>query len=429
MKGQHLRLARLMAAAVLLIAAGCTQPGNDSRFETGAGLSLHTPDTAKATKDLQDYYRALCAQANPLSGSETDPVVQCGSLNVMVRAGFNDIDLRCDRYLAWIDRKRIEASTFKTGLAATNTLLTGVITGGADTLRYIAQVFGFATTIYDSYNNALLMGLEGSTIKKLVYERRRAYRKEFTQINYTNYADATYALRGYLRICTPQTIMLSANDYALAGISGVPVATPAAIARQEREVLQPTKPEAPANRVPTTRAPRDPCPACATVFASPYDKSREPRHVREVQERLCVGTVADRPDSTALAKLRVYDMTNPISKPADGLITSRTEFSALESNGCRPGERANEGYRSVFERKKFTEGSVTDIVANMNAVLEKNSKPQIPAGSGPASSEFRNAIVEIRGIFGDDFNDTFLTEQEEFTAALENEIILELRRP
>ena len=400
---------------------GCASTNQERYFTTGAGLDLHTSQTAAATKDLQDYYRALCQQANPL-GSVTAETYACGTISELVKTGFNDIDLRCDRYLAWIDQKRNEATTFKTGITATSTLVTGVVTGSTDTLRHVAQALGFASTIYDAYNNAILTGLESSTIKKLVYSRRTAYRQEFTKINYGSYSDATYALRGYLRICTPQTIVLSANEYVNAVATGGAIPDLNEAARIEAAMIRPFTPETVATVQPV-RPSLGPCPNCSKVFAISGFRTED---IKTLQNRLCIGKMNNTskvdgdPGAMTRAKLAAWDGVFGINR-TDSKISTQNEWFRLNNTGCTDAD-VTAGYRNVFERKFLNnQATVTAMITAINTKLALTGNDMIDSSKALNNPAVRAGIALARSRLT--FADPNIKDPQEYSSALQNALL------
>lgn len=407
-----------MISFLSLFLFGCVPANQDSYFTTGAGLDLHTSQTAAATKDLQDYYRALCQQANPL-GITTAQTYRCGTISGLVKTGFNDIDLRCDRYLAWVDQKRIEANTFKTGVTATSTLLTGVVTGNAETLRHIAQALGFASTIYDAANNAILTGLESSTIKKIVYSRRTAYRQEFSKINYGSYTDATYALRGYLRICTPQTIVLSANEYANAVATGGTIPNLNEAARTEAALIKPFTPNTKATVQPN-RPSLGPCPKCGEVFAISGFRTED---IKTLQNRLCIGKMSDTskvdgdPGAKTKAKLAAWDEVFGIDM-ADSKISTQNEWFRLNNIGCTDAD-VTAGYRNVFEKRFLNkQATVTAMITGINTKLTLTGNDTIDPGKALDDPAVRAGIELARSRLT--FADPNIKDPQEYSIALQN---------
>jgi len=209
---------------------GCaTNFATDSRYRNeGPGNQLYSIETPVATENLRKYFVELARQAdlpttqNTGAGEEVI-VLPATNWDILVRTGMNDIDLRCDNYLTWIDQKRTERILVNETITAISTLAAGVLGLAApetSALSYVALGLGFVGTVYNSYQNSILMGLESSTIKTIVHERRLTLRAEWRQVSFTNKPDAVYALRSYLRICTPQAITMDVNTYSRYGITG-----------------------------------------------------------------------------------------------------------------------------------------------------------------------------------------------------------------
>jgi len=220
----------LMVLWLVLAVSGCaTNFATDSRYRIeGPGTELYSVETPVATDNLRKYIWELAGQAdlrspgNPGAGNEFFQA-SAGEWNILVRTGMNDIDLRCDNYLTWIDQKRAERIMVNDTITAISALAAGILGLAApetSAISYIALGLGFAGTVYNSYQNSILMGLESSTIKTIVHERRLSLRAAWSDWDFTDKAAAVYALRSYLRICTPQAITLDVNTYSRDGITG-----------------------------------------------------------------------------------------------------------------------------------------------------------------------------------------------------------------
>lgn len=224
----------LMVLGLAVAVGGCATDftadfAADSRYRNeGPGNELYSAETHGATENLRKYFQELASQAdlpkpdNPDAGNGF--IVQSpDDWNILVRTGMNDIDLRCDNYLTWIDQKRAERIVVNESITAISALTAGILGLAApetSAISYIALGLGFAGTVYNSYQNSILMGLESSTIKTIVHESRQRLRAEWRKVDFTNKPDVVYALRSYLRICTPQAITLDVNTYSRDGITG-----------------------------------------------------------------------------------------------------------------------------------------------------------------------------------------------------------------
>ena len=96
--------------ALALLVAGC-DPNERNYFRNGIGTQLYTAETASATEFQNIYLDYLCRQSVSSIGADAPSCAQVVPPNawpVIVQAGLNDIDTRCDSYLAWLDAKRRE---------------------------------------------------------------------------------------------------------------------------------------------------------------------------------------------------------------------------------------------------------------------------------------------------------------------------------
>jgi hypothetical protein len=134
----------------------------------------------------------------------------------VVRASMNDVDERCDVYLEAVDRARRRRDLYRKQLSDTETTTMTVLgfeTGplahiSKRTIAEISLAFGFTKGSLDNYYSRLILEVEKSSLSGLVRKRQNAYRQKLglyiTLI--TDKTSAYYAMRGYLRICTPPSI-------------------------------------------------------------------------------------------------------------------------------------------------------------------------------------------------------------------------------
>lgn len=215
-----------LTTTVLLLTAAC-QPTQDRQFLTvGPGVALHDSQPASAdetarerlqrdTADIETYFAELCKQLGEAADCYENH--QTPNWRALVHTGYNDIDLRCDRYLNWVDRKRSEERFANTGTVALSGLLGGVLgiaAPGTAALAYLPLVFDFTQDVYSAYQTAILFGLESSTVKSIVNQRRYQHREQFKAVQIVDRPSAIYAMREYLMICTPQSIVQDVNTYS-----------------------------------------------------------------------------------------------------------------------------------------------------------------------------------------------------------------------
>lgn len=380
---------RLALVWITFLSACAPLPSGVTEFESGA-VDLYYTGMPSNTRNLQSYFRELCLQAHPLNRPDADGTLSCPSLNDVVAAGFNDISFRCESYLGWVMAKRDEGARVRSGLSTTQALLVGALRVPADSLRAIAVAFGLGNAAYDAANTSRLVGLSDVNIVKIVRARSAAYRTEFAKINYSSYPDAVYALRGYLNICTPQSIMLSANDYVSAGVSGLRGPDLQALARQEAAVLTsaPLTSGAAANSVPDRGRPKA-LDACRIFDFSGCTEA----DVKEAQTALC-----QPPDGqitqTTEAGIREFEANR-------GAVNGRlspTEFAVLTARGCDGKNDA--GARSYYERAYLMNpGALTIVAEQINATLKRQAIAD-PYTVTLDSQEFRKAVIEVRAALG-----------------------------
>ena len=201
-----------------VVVSGC-DPSDKAYFRGGIGTELYTADIAAAT-DLQNVYLDnLCRQSMSYVGavpscSERELLPQAWPL--MVQAGMNDIDLRCDSYLSWLDQKKRENSAILSEISAirvaVDALANPAVTGVSPiALAAVAAAFGLATSTLGNINS-LLLQVDHTTVQSVVFINRRDFREKLLEIPINNKPMAVHALRSYLTICMPMTIAANINS-------------------------------------------------------------------------------------------------------------------------------------------------------------------------------------------------------------------------
>lgn len=383
-----------MRYAILLIAfwiAGC-ESTFDSQFRVqGAGLQLHTTQTDRNTENLRNYFGALCLQAGysyencaPAPGAAAP-----GNWHLLVQTGYNDIDYRCDAYLTWIDSKRSERLLFEGTTNALGTLAAGLLKGtsaSANKLADIALALGFARDIYNSYQSSILLGLEGSTIKEIVNKRRTAHREEFRNVRYASRPDAVFALRKYLTICTPQSILTDVNTFSRGAASGdLPPIREDAAASARVVGLAPTAPATPPPRN-TASVPKlpDMFEGKGTVFTI--------NDVRTFQAAACID-VDGQVGSATLSSIRLLEQWKPFMD-SSGKISSQ-EWELLEPELARTCDRRT--YANIYEN--LAHGS-DGGVATVRGLVAKGHLDSSLNGQALSDSDVRAALRQLRSKIG-----------------------------
>ena len=202
----------------------------------GIGTDLYSPDTAAAARNLDVYLGYLCWQAGfqtsgdvNFSSSEprcADAYMRPEHWKLVVLTGWNDIDRRCDSYLAWLDNQRRSRIFVNDMFAHVGLLTTGifsVLDTGRRTVDIVALALGFGKNIYSSHQNRVLIEIEGSTLETIVVDRRLDFRDAITPVPIVSKPDAVKVLRDYLRICTPYGIKISINTFSRSRATGAPL--------------------------------------------------------------------------------------------------------------------------------------------------------------------------------------------------------------
>jgi len=228
----------------------------------------------------------------------------------IVLEGYEDIDWRCNRYLGWLVTKRGERGFTNQTLSALMATLGGLsaATGAAEAIGYTGLALGLAGSIYNNYQETLLNGLETTAIVKNVLDRRTQFRTAFEDARITSKPEAEYVLRAYLRICTPASIIMNANEALLVFSSGESVVPPHVRELQrQRDVLPSYTPPTPETRVdqriPRAQLPRPPA-VVEQVFEGPGWTIDS---LRDVQAALCVlGAERDRVGPRTIANINLF---------------------------------------------------------------------------------------------------------------------------
>jgi hypothetical protein len=220
-------LGPLVACVAALATAAC-DPMSDQYFSEGAGFDLNSGQLAQATQLQDEYVYYICRQAGG-SNLETAAGPSCSgaSWTAFTEAGMNDIDQRCDAYLAWLDAQRRDRTPVLSQIAAMGAATGGImgVTGvGTHAIAIVAMAFGLAGTTYANWNSRLLLDVDHSTVQIVVYTRQQQYRKANAGVIVLDRAAAIYLLRGYLRICMPITIETDINTTVTLVQSGAPQA-------------------------------------------------------------------------------------------------------------------------------------------------------------------------------------------------------------
>jgi hypothetical protein len=208
---------RLAFAVSVLMLAGCTA------LETQRGWAFRNgPDSAMPATAIE------ASIVNQITIMDQFVLVADAKRNnqidyyLVTLAGFNFIDEQCDAFLRELYAIDLERTRAKRGLEGAG-LLAGAILQASPaskaTIEIVAQAFGFAGLMTDTFANSYLINARPSTIFNVVSKLQREY-QDLTERNKARLDSrpAAYAqIRGYLQLCMPVTIESQMNEHLVAG--------------------------------------------------------------------------------------------------------------------------------------------------------------------------------------------------------------------
>jgi hypothetical protein len=305
-RGYAMRSTGMVAACVglALLVGGC-DPTRDSRYlREGIGTDLYWDGLPAATQ-LQDIYLAnICAQA-----AKGIYAVSCDGLSLgprdwglLVQAGMNDIDLRCDAYLSWLYDRKSSKEPFLKELAALGGAAAGILKAtdtGATPIALTAIAFGIAADTFTNIDLRLVNAVDYTTVNSVVRDNRTQFRFNNIDLVIDNRPAAIYVLRNYLSICVPDSIEMSINNtitvYHRAGPDALrvpPIALRAAPATSGTSASVRGAPVIRDATKPLPAVPKNPVVASATRLNN-FEQSLTKREIEDFQEAVCVSPTGD----------------------------------------------------------------------------------------------------------------------------------------
>lgn len=406
-------LSILAGLGFALLAAGCDT--TDMRyFRYGVGTELYTSDIADTTQ-FQDLYLAeLCRQSlpvlSPAAAAEcTNAALTPADWALIVQAGMNDIDRRCDGYLAWLDDRRRTNSSILKQLGDTTVTTQGImrLAGvGADPITIAGLAFGLASNTFTNINSRLLLEVDKTTVQTLVLRRRSDFRLDAGLKRVNSRPAAIHALRLYLTICTPFAIETDINStvtvYQSGGLgalgSSPPLISPATIAPLSSSTFVDTPPVrgSGANQPPP---PVDP--THKTYFVTYDPKVHTPRFVRNIANKLCLkdsdADVAPRMKAAIQVFQQVRVERQELSATVTGVLTPEevrilADVRAYMFGGAAKCDRNK--FRNIYEASTLWPGGVSSLstipLLNRALAAEQRMCPTVP------EKTVRARIADIR---------------------------------
>jgi hypothetical protein len=383
--------------ALSLLLSGCDTT-DSNYFRYGAGTNLYSEDIIQTTQ-LQDvYFTELCRQALPvISTSDSvclNAVPNAAAWGLIVQAGLNDIDRRCDSYLAWLDDRRRTNNAVLKELADVTVATQAIMRVGgvgANPITLAGLAFGLAANTFTNINSRLLLEVDKTTVQTLVLRRRDEYRFQLRSIQVESKPAAVHALRSYLNICTPYTIETDINSTITVFQTGGPAA-----------LNRPPLINAETVRSTTIVRARDPLP----VRQFPDKVAVGTAFITNVQLALCVPTANGIAGESTIAAIRQYLQAIPKPVPETIDPTSAELRPTLQKAVSEVRECNTLGFKNAFEVGRYgvaqsgAQKSITRLQNRMSAFLAVLQSAVTVQPTGKFDEQTRAAIREIRRLTG-----------------------------
>lgn len=417
-----------LALVAGLFAAACDPSRENVLIERGIGTELYEDTLPEATR-LQDLYITyLCQQAGMASVNDngSTETVECNferygaaSWMVLVRAGFNDIDRRCDSYLAWLNSRRRNQNAFTQQLAdgqAFTQALMNITGSGPNAITAAGLAFALASNTFTNFYSRLLLEIEKSTVEIVVQERRFEFRKEMSQpdAHILLKPDAIHVLREYLLICTPHRIENSINQRtreAIAGITPLDKDNP----EQVRQSIStdPIRAAMPGFR--PQRARERPDDARTGKYTGPLIEAA-------VQRALCVGGDGKLGPRTEQA-IKIYQRAN--RQEDTGSLSDRETGKIINSLNDCPKGLLNFQEREYFRNNPKDVDKLNELRTLLATVIMKR-RIDVTINPDDTLDELRDKIDQVRAALGGDV--VYTGDQEYLNRQITPEFLRELIR-
>ncbi len=378
-----------------LLVSGCDT--TDSRyFRYGIGTDLYSEDIVQATQYQDIYLTELCRQALPVLSTSDGPCLNASlgpnDWNLLVQAGLNDVDRRCDSYLAWLDdRRRTNNAVLKElgDVTVASQAIMRVAGVSANPITLAGLAFGLAANTFTNINSRLLLEVDKTTVQTLVLRRRSDFRGELQSIRIGNKPAAVHALRSYLNICTPFAIETDINSTitvfqtgGAAALAGPPLISAETVRSTTIQSAREPLPKTDFSEVRTTRLPK--------------------AFVTNVQTALCVPDKTGTADAPTVQAIRDYLLA--ARKPVPDTIdpTSAALRPLLQTAIDDVGSCTDAGFKNAFEVGRFgvnantREARIKGLQKKMAAFLTLNNSTVVVTPTGTFDAQTRTAIRAIR---------------------------------
>lgn len=426
---------RLVACAALaLLAAACDPVLENRYYRVGIGTELYWQGLPEATRLQQLYLGYICDQAGIPVRAESD-VVLCDDVAfradhwmTFAQAGMNDIDLRCDSYLSWLDEKKRTTQPILKQISDLSTFSQSVmrIAGvGADPITIVGLAFGLAADTFTNVRSRLLLEVNHSTVQTVVLARQREYRALLVRQRIDNRPAAFHVLRSYLRLCMPFTIEMEINNTVVVVERGGPGAllreppliTPATVAPPmvPREPLRSQDPTSKTVRVVKTD----------TRYADIIEDYNPAVHstslVGPMLAALCAPPEAVRDLGPYVKNLiLIYELH--VNPGKQGELLRNGKLDRFERSKLSNTSACSSDQRNYFEKVAFSNGTISKPFADL---FNRSLPPDQQLPASPTLANSREQIAILRKSFASRLQ----TNAEGFEKQVTPDLISALRRP
>jgi hypothetical protein len=324
--------------------------------------------------------------------------------SLLVQAGLNDVDRRCDSYLAWLDdRRRTNTAVLKElgDLTVASQAIMRVAGVSANPITLAGLAFGLAADTFINVNSRLLLEVDKTTVQTLVLRRRNEYRVTLQTVSIANRPAAIYALRSYLSICTPFTIETDINAtitvFQSVGPGGLdnkgPLITPKTIPAQRAD-----KP------IIVTPGPARPLRTALT----PFEEKMGLDQARSIQRILCVEDTGDFGVLGSPTRRSLIDFMAAQGVTSAGKIETPSDVTVLTSavtsvKSCAIEKLANAYESGIFSR--FGKKSVRERIGRAIDSVNKRAttKVTVPAellnADATMGDSIRSSVTALRSAY------------------------------
>jgi len=370
-------------------------------FRYGIGTDLYSEDIVATTQYQDIYLTELCRQTLSLTSTTEGQCVNVqlspNDWNLLVQAGLNDVDRRCDSYLAWLDdRRRTNTAVLKElgDLTVASQAIMRVAGVSANPITLAGLAFGLAADTFINVNSRLLLEVDKTTVQTLVLQRRNNYRVGLQSVRVENRPAAVYALRSYLNICTPFTIETDINSTVTvfqmggsAALNRPPLIDPTIVSgmtiQRSRDTVQKTQ------------------------FTDEQKKKVTQATVTDIQLALCVPVRDGIPSDATIEAVRQYLVAQKRPVPKEIDLTSNDLRQVLQAPVNDVGDCKKAKFKNGFEVGRYGvpaqghEARIKVLQRKMGLLLAAKKSPLKVEQTGIFDDDTRKAIQEIRRLTAD----------------------------